>query len=344
LAAAKWWRRVLLAILMPLGAIAFYGISVKQNWLGQESVVLFTCICVSLYFSGLTAAASAPLTIHQRLGALYLVSNGSNIFRLAACYVLHQYDQLNAVSMAVLGTTITVVSALLYVKAAERHVINPRYSSSVIRQEIRRYVAPLVLATAFYAIQGQLSTFLIAWFGQAQGIAEVTALGRLGQIFNFLSALFAMLIIPNLARLSDAGFARRYPWAILGVLGISLILILTGFAAPQTLLWLLGYRYEHLLQEVSWSVLAGALGFAGGTIWCIHAARKWVFWAGTYFYITAITVVQSGFVLFVNMGSPLNVVLMGVAVNGVALLNQALVSWLGFKKVAKGCQPSPKSV
>jgi hypothetical protein len=111
--------------------------------------------------------------------------------------------------------------------------------------------------------------------------------------------------------------------------------MVAGFAVPHALLWLLGQRYDHLAHEVSWSVVAGALGFAGGTIWSIHASRKWVFWRGTYFYIGAITLVQIVFIAGVNLGTALNVVLLGVAVNAVALLHQGLVCWLGFAQQSK---------
>jgi hypothetical protein len=340
-AAARWWRNLLLAVILPLGAIAFQQFSSRQGWSAPESFALFACIGVQLFGAGLSAIASAPLLIHQRVNVLYAVSNAGAVARLMGCWLLHSNGHLDAVSVTVLGTAISLCSGLCHQWATRPLVREPARTDALVRREIRRYVAPLVPMTAYFAVQGQLAVFLIAWFGQSQGIAEVTALGRLGQLFNFLSALFGTLIIPRLAGLPDQAFLKRYPLAVGGVLAISGLIAAVGFAVPQPLLWLLGHNYAHLSREVSWSVLAGALGFAAGTIWCIHAARKWVFWAGTWFYIGSITLVQLIFVARVDMTISLNVVLMGVAVNAAALLNQAVVSTLGLGRRLSPDQSAP---
>jgi hypothetical protein len=77
-------------------------------------------------------------------------------------------------------------------------------------------------------------------------------------------------------------------------------------------------------------VAAGALGFASGTIWSVHATRKWVFWQSTVVYVGAITLAQVAFISSMNMNSTINVVLLGFVVNAVALLHQGFVAWLGF--------------
>jgi O-antigen/teichoic acid export membrane protein len=331
-AAARWWRGALLAVVVPLGAVAFFIVNLRQGWSLQESAALYLCIAVSLYFAGVTAWASAPLLIHQRLGTLYAVSNAGSVARLAGCWLLHESGQLDAISLTVLGTLVSAGSAGLYARAAQRHVQEPPRSDASTRLEIRRYVAPLVPLAIFYAVQGQLATFLVAWFGQAQNIAEVTALGRLGQLFAFLSALFGMLVMPYFARIGDAVFVHRYTWAVLATLGTAGLISAAAFAFPHPLLWLLGPRYDHLLHAVGWVVLAGALGFAGGAIWTIHAARQWVFWRGTALYIAASVLAQAVFIAMVDMGSTLNAVLLGVVASGAALIAQVPIAGMGLRR------------
>lgn len=331
-AAARWWRRVLLAAVLPVGAVAFLVINLRQGWSLQESAVLYLCIAVSLYFAGVAAWASAPLLIHQRLGTLYAVSNAGSVARLAGCWALHESGRLDAVTLTVLGTLVSAATALLYARAARRHVQELPGSDAPTRTEIRRYVAPLVPLAIFYAVQGQLGTFLIAWFGQAQNIAEVTALGRLAQLFAFLSALFGMLVMPYFARIGDDVFVHRYTWAVLATLATAGVISAAAFVLPQPLLWLLGPRYDHLLQAVGWVVLAGALGFAGSAIWTIHAARKWVFWRGTALYIAASVLAQAVFIALMNMGSTLNAVLLGVVASAASLLAQVPIAWMGLRR------------
>ena len=330
-AAARWWRRWLLAAVLPFGAVAFFIINGRQGWSLQESAVLYLCIAVSLYFAGVAAWASAPLLIHQRLGTLYAVSNAGSVARLAGCWLLHESGRLDVISLTILGTLVSAATAGLYARAARRHVEEPPGSDALTRLEIRRYVAPLVPVVIFYAVQGQLATFLIAWFGQAQNIAEVTALGRLAQLFAFLSALFSMLVMPYFARIGDAVFVHRYTWAVLVTLGTAGVVSAAAFIFPQPLLWLLGPRYDHLLHVVGWVVLAGALGFTGGAIWTIHSARKWVFWRGTGLYIAANVFAQGAFIAMVNMGLTKNAVLLGVVAGAVSLLAQVPVAWMGLR-------------
>ena len=338
-AAARWWRRLLLSAVLPLGALAFWFFVRRQGWPWQEGAVLYGCIALTLMSAGVSAWASAPLLLQQRLGTMYAVSNAGTVLRLVGCGLLYVTDHLDAVTLTVLGTAVSAVTAQCYWHAARRHIDEPPRSEAAIRGEIGRYVAPLVPLATFYAVQGQLATYLIAWFGQAQQIAEITALGRLAQLFAFLSALFGMLVMPYFGRVGDDVFLHRYRWAIGGIVGVAAAISATAFALPEPLLWLLGHRYDHLLREVGWVVLAGSLSFAGGAVWSVHAIRKWVFWRGTALYIACVALTQALFVALVPLDSTLNVLLMGVVANATALLVQMPIAWMGLARDArKACQ------
>jgi hypothetical protein len=320
---------------LPLGALAFWFFNQRQGWPWQEGAVLYACIALTLMSAGVTAWASAPLLLQQRLGTLYAVSNAGTLLRLAGCGLLHVTGRLDAVTLTLLGTAVGAVTAQCYWHAARRHIDEPRYSEAALRAEIGRYVAPLVPLAIFYAVQGQLATFMIAWFGQAQQIAEVTALGRLAQLFAFLSALFGMLVMPYFGRIGNDVFLHRYRWAMAGILGVAAAISAAAFALPEPLLWLLGHRYDHLLREVGWVVLAGSLSFAGGAVWSVHAIRKWVFWRGTAVYIAGVTLAQAMFVALVPLDSTLNVLLMGVVASAAALLMQVPIAWMGLARDAR---------
>ncbi|MBC7941304.1 MAG: hypothetical protein H7Z19_16385 [Chitinophagaceae bacterium] len=334
-AAARWWRRLLLVFVLPLGAAAFWLVNQRQGWAWQDAAVLYGCIALTLMSMGVTAWASAPLLLQQRLGTLYALSNASSLVRLVGCGLLYATGQLNAVTLTVLGTAVSAATAQCYWEAARRHIDEPRGCDAALRREVGRYVAPLVPLVIFYAVQGQLSTFLIAWFGQAQQIAEVTALGRLGQLFGFVSALFGMLVMPYFGRVGDDAFVHRYRWAVVGTLGVAMAISAAAFVLPEPLLWLLGSRYDHLQQEVGWVVLAGSLSFAGGAVWSIHAVRKWVFWRGTAMYIASVVAAQAVFAAFVPLDSTLNVLLINVAASAAALLAQVPIAWMGLARDAR---------
>lgn len=330
-AAARWWRRWLIVVVTPLGALVFYAINARQGWALQEASVLFACITATMYFTGVAAWASAPLLIHQRLGELYRVSNAGSIVRLIGCAALYHMGQLNAVTVTLLAAAVSASMAWMYWRASARYVAEPAHSAPAQRREIGRYIAPLVPIAIFFAVQGQLGTLLISYFGQSQSVAEVTALGRLAQLFAFVMALFSMIVVPHFAGLRPELLALRYSLAVVATLAFSAGISLTALAFPEPLLWLLGHRYNHLVQEVGWLMLGGALAFAGSAIWSVHVARKWVFWWGTVAYIAVVSLAQVVFMVFVDLSSTLHVMYMSVATGTAALLVQVLVAWMGFR-------------
>jgi len=330
-AAARWWRRILMLAVLPFGALAFYLINARQGWAFSETAVLFACIAASLYFSGVAALASAPLLIHQQLGRLYAVSNFGSVARLGGCAALHYSGHLDAVNVTLLGTLVSGVTAGLYWHLGARLFVAPVRSSAIVRREVRVYVAPLIPIAIFYALQGQIGTLLISYFGRSQSIAEITALGRLGQVFTFLSAMFGMLVVPYFASLPREALRNRYVLAVSSTLLIAVAISVIAFAFPQPLQWLLGKRYEHLGHEIGWMVLGASIGFAGGGIWSIHAARKWIFWRGTLVYIAVVTVTQLVWIASFDVSTTAGVLYMGVATSTAALLTQSLVAWLGFQ-------------
>jgi hypothetical protein len=270
--------------------------------------------------------------IHQRLGMLYAGANAGGLVRLAGCYALHRLGLLDAIGAACVGVLSMAVTAAMYRSAASRYVEEPATAPAWHRRALRQHIAPLVPLAIFTPLQGQVATFAIAWFGQAQGIAELTALGRLGQLFVFATALFSMVVMPTFTRLDEATFRRRYVAVTTGTLIFAGAASGLAFALPGPLLWLLGQRYGHLGDEVGWMVLGSALSFAGGAIWIVHFARRWVYWRATAAYIALVTATQLACAAALDLGQIRGVVLLGAATGAAALLSQIYVAWLGFRR------------
>lgn len=331
IAGARWWRRVLMTLVTPVAAVAFYYINVRQGWPLTDGAILFLCIILTLYVSGWNAWASAPLLIHQRLAQIYRVQIFAGIARLAACAGLFALHRLDAITLTLVNTAVAAATAWSYWQLARPFFVEPQQSSPVIRTEMRHYLAPLFVGVVFYALQGQLNTLLIACFGHTQSVAEVAALGRLAQIFTLLGAIQGMLIAPYFARLARELLLSRYLLAMGASLTLALFLILAAFIFPQPLLWVLGGKYHHLHAEVGWMVLGSSLSFVGGVAWCIHSARRWVFWSGSFLYIGFVTVTQAIFIATFDLGSTLHVLYLGVATSIAVLLAQFAIAWMGFR-------------
>lgn len=333
-AAARWWRLRLLLVVLPAGAVAFHLVASRQQWSPTETAVLYGGVVLAVCIAGLIAWTSAPLLIHQRLGMLYAGANAGGLIRLGGCFALHQGGQLDAIGATGIGVLAMAVTAAMYWATARRYIDEPAIAPTEDRRRLRQHVAPLVPLAIFTPLQGQVATLAIAWFGQAQGIAELTALGRLGQLFAFATALFGMLVMPSFARMDDATFRRRYVAITAATLVFTVTVSGLAFAWPEPLLWLLGHRYAHLGDEVGWMVLASALSFAGGAIWTVHFSRRWIFWRATAAHIAVVTATQLACLHALDLSRTHGVVLLAAATGLAALLMQCVVAWLGFRRDA----------
>jgi O-antigen/teichoic acid export membrane protein len=331
IAAARWWRRILMILVTPIASVAFYFINDRQDWPLGSGAALFACIILTLYVSGWNAWASAPLLIHQRVGQMYRTQIAGAVARLAACAGLFALHRLDAVTLTMVNTAVTAGIAWSYWQTARPFFDEPRTSSPIIRAEMQRYLAPLLPGIIFYALQGQLSTLLISIFGRTQSVAEITALGRLAQLFTLLGAVHGMLVVPYFARLARELLASRYLLALGASVALAAVLTVASFLFPEPVLWILGGKYRHLQAELGWMVLANSLGFVGGVLWSIHGARKWIFWSGSFLYIGLITLTQIVFLSFVRMDSTLHVLYLSVATNVAVLIVHAVTAWIGFR-------------
>ena len=77
-----------------------------------------------------------------------------------------------------------------------------------------KYLSPLLPSIAFNAFLGQITIFIASYFGKSQNIAEVSALGRLSQIFVFLATFNSVIVAPYSAKCDASLRSRRY-WQLL---------------------------------------------------------------------------------------------------------------------------------
>src|SRR5712691_2163849 len=111
------------------------------------------------------------------------------------------------------------------------------------RHEIVRLVKSLAANTLFYCFQGQITVFLISFFGRhAASVAEVGALGRLAMIFTVLMNMLTNIFVPAFARCHDK---RKLHWLYIGIVGGVVLFssaVIAGAAFfPEQFLFVLGH-------------------------------------------------------------------------------------------------------
>lgn len=331
IAAARWFRAVLFAVVIPLSAGAFYWIGMRHGWDIGSQTLLFVCIVVSLYSQGRVSWYGTPLLIHYRVHRFYRVQSLAAFGRLMASMGLQLASALSAVTLTIVNTLALIWTAASYTREAQPYIKVPERADSQVRREMLKYLSPLIPGLVFYALQGQLLVFLISIFGKTQNIAEVAALGRLGQLFILLGAVNSALVEPYFARLNREHLLRRY----LQVVGAS-ILVGGGIAAlaflyPSPLLWILGSKYEHLDRQLGWMMAGSSLAYIGSVMWTIHSALKWIYWWGSFLYIGLLTVVQVILIACLKLDTTLSVLYLGFATNLAVLAVHGIAAWVGLR-------------
>jgi len=173
---AKHFRLRLLFIALPIAAIVFWAITSKHQWSGTLKVLLFSSVVATLLAQGWTLFYSTPLLISQNIGSYYKPQVLAATSRLIVCSVLKASSALFAWTMAWVGAGAMLVQGLAYRKQSRVLVVEPRKSDPASNREMLRYLAPAMPWVIFTAFQGQISLFLITWFGKTRNVAEIAAL------------------------------------------------------------------------------------------------------------------------------------------------------------------------
>lgn len=305
---AKHFRHRLFAVIIPIATITFPLVISKHNWDWKIQLLLFGSIISSVFFQGWVSYYSAPLLINQRLKQFYQSQLVSAISRIVLCFTLYLGSLLTSWTTTWVNSALVAVNGLLYGKAAKPLITEPSSSDPKYNREMVRYLSPLIPGIIFAAFQGQISLFIITLFGQTKNIAEVAALGRLGQLFFILAAFNSVVIEPYFAKLPRQYLVQRYLQAVAAATVIAVCVWAIAFLFPDPLLWILGNKYQNLRVEIGWIVASACIGYVDGVIWTINSSRKWLYWWGTVAYVIGLLITQIICVLVMDLSTTLNVI------------------------------------
>jgi hypothetical protein len=328
---AKYFRNRLFCVAVPVAAVAFWFLTFKHHWHWTLKALLFSSIAGTLYFQGLASFYSTPLLINQEIGRFYKPQIISSLWRLALSFILKLSSALLAWTSAWTNSTAVLIHSLIYWNESRHLVDEPKKSEPSANREMLHYVAPTIPWIVFTAFQGQISLFLITWFGQTRNIAEVAALGRLGQLFLILAASNGVIIGPYIARVSSLQLRTRYVQILAVAIVISLACCTVAFLMPEPLLWMLGSKYGNLRREIGWAVAGSSVGYVGLVMLTMHNARKWVYWWWSTAHIAIILTTQLVCLMLLDMSSTVNVLYFSLIGNISALLILFAVGLFGFR-------------
>lgn len=343
--AGRELRSRILAVVMPLSAIVFIYMTHRLQWSLKVQGLLLLSIFVSIYFSGLQAYYTPPLIVQRRLGVHYRIQIFLAAFRIISFVALYQVGVLNALSAVWVNALGIVISGLSYKFVSRPLVDEPIRPNPLITRQMIHYVMPNLPGVAFFALQGQLSVFLIATFGHSKAVAQVAALSRIGQIFTLVAALNPTVIEPWFAKSPEDKVAKRYLLAVGTTIVFSTLFVGVSIVAPEGLLWILGKHYEDLIAEVRWTVLSGCTSYLAALTWTAISGRRLIYWSATFLNIGMILVTQIIFIMKVGVSTPLQAVKFGFVSVAASLLAQVINFSYGLKRGPRvGLVPDDSSI
>ena len=183
--------------------------------------------------------------------------------------------------------------------------------------------------------KAQIAVGLITLFGKTRNIAEVSALGRLGQVFMIFNAFNSVMIEPHVARLPRSMVARRYVQIALCGCTVAAVVTTASFLLPGPLLLLLGHAYRNLRSDVGWVVAATCVSYVAGVLWIMNGARKFLYWWYTGAYIVVILLSQVLCVLYLDLSSTRNVIYFMLITNAATLIVHAAAGGYGIARTRR---------
>ena len=326
-------RRKLGAVAVLVITPILYFLLIKNGASIYYSVLLVALVLFGLFLQLSLGVLGVVPRLRSDLGQIQAIDFTGAIARLVVLLALVFLFLNGAVAIAVGSATLLLQYWMLH-----------RYVAGVIdldapaneedRHAMRGFIRTLAPNAVFFCFQGQITIFLISFFGQGiSSVAEVGALGRLAMIFAVLGNLLTNIFVPAFARCQSE---RKLRWLYLaivgGVAGFSFLVVCAAAFFPNGFLFVLGGKYAHLQRELVFMVGGSVLYALLGTVWELNASKAWI--AGSWLYIPLTVGTQLSLIPFIDFSSVMGVLIFNLVSAVPNLLLNIVLSYRGFRSFA----------
>jgi O-antigen/teichoic acid export membrane protein len=261
-------RRRLLLFVLPGVGVAWFALAELDSANGIERLLSGALLILSVACYSSVTFGTAVLSGLQAAGALTISGLAAAATRLILTIAILSWSRTGSSAYA-------INTGAMLVNAWAIRLLLARYTAPRMRAEqdqldaIRRFFHPLIPGAIFHAFQANISIFLLSLFGLTRSVAEIGALGRLGQIVAFTSTLNALVTQPHFARLRRDELPRRSLQLLFVIAASSFVIEASSMLFPEIWLWLLGPQYHNLHAELPLAVGIALLSVAGATIYTV---------------------------------------------------------------------------
>ncbi|PYI94603.1 MAG: polysaccharide biosynthesis protein [Verrucomicrobia bacterium] len=296
--------------------------------------VPYTFVLIALVLAGLAVQLALGvlgvvprlLSDIRRIQTIDLAGASARLLVLVALMFLF----LNSAVAVAVGSATLLLQYWMLRRYAARVIDLDAPENEEDRRAMQRFIRNLAANAVFFCFQGQITIFLIGFFGRdINSVAEVGALGRLAMVFTVLTNLLSNIFGPAFARCHDPKRLRwQYAIIVGGVTGFSIALIAAAVLFPGAFLFVLGAKYAHLERELVIMVSGAVVGALTGTFWTLNASKAWI--AGSWLYIPLTLAAQIALIPVTDFSSVRSVLLFNLLSAVPNLLLNLALSFRGF--------------
>lgn len=271
--------------------------------------------------------------LHSRVGTIQQLDLMGAVVRAVWCggAALIHLDAVTAVS----GNLVAQVAQWLLVRKQAHELMDESAASGdECRRALKKKLLHLYPLFVFYALQGQVGTFLISLSATTDRVADLGALSRLGVIFMVLGAPVAALVGPAFSRAKSLARLRQIFLQVVGLhAALSLVIALGCWFFPQPALWVLGGGYAHLERELFWFSVSSGVAGVSSIVWGLCTLRGWTRYA--WLNVPAVIGSQVAGVLLFSISSVMGVVWFNMFTTATSLLVGIWIAWVESRCAAK---------
>jgi O-antigen/teichoic acid export membrane protein len=326
-------RRKLAAAAAVIVAPILYAMLTKNGASSIYTLVLIVVVLAGFSIQLAVDIYSVVPRLHSDIGRIQKIDFTCAVVRLLLILGLVYLFATAGLAVAIASATFLLQYFLLRAYVAK--VVDLKASENAEdRHEMVRLMKKLAANALFYCFQGQITVFLISFFGRhTASVAEVGALGRLAMIFTVLMNLLTNIFVPAFARCHDKRKLHYLYAAVVGGVVLFSLVVLAGAAFfPEQFLFVLGNRYTHLHRELLLIVGASVITSLAAALWFLNASKAWV--TGSWLYIPLTLATQIALIPFTDFSSVAGVLTFNLISAVPSLLLNLMMSYQGFRNFA----------
>lgn len=224
---------------------------------------------------------------------------------LASFFFLNNYLILISILIA------SGYSFYLHKKHFAFNLLSTEWYDKEINHNLTDVVKTQVPYFLYFVFQGQITLFLLVYFGNVNQMADYGALTRITVLFNIINTFFTIYVGPRFSKeLNYHKSLSIYINSIGSVILFSLLILLSVYFFPTPYLFVLGSKYQNLEHELFLLFIAALINNLNGIIINLNNNKGWM--RKSWLIIPFTIVAQVIFLYFKHISSLDDIILFGI--------------------------------